>query len=602
MASRDAEGRRELHCARPRCRRRRYLNAGRLGGDGDGCGRVPDLDLRELLGLRYEPRDGVDVPLRRVGNRLDEDGRRQRRDGIGGELALDARDELGHVEPVRTDDRREPDMRHLGVEELSAVGLALEDGLMGLERALSARDVLGDALRLDAGRVEAVAWIPRPARDMDELPMNRHVEAMRVSGGVEALVTVEGGELLGRPHGVDAGEHGGLPGVIHLLGRRWRGAAEEGDEAEAGGDGADGGALFRHDPLTQSNPRANEKMGRSRGIRSRRELQFTERTHLSYVSSRGLPAGAPDAMNGSMSVEEEARWLSETVGWRRDPELGVIEVKGEEARDWLNGQLTQDLRVASPGESRYSLRVDTRGKIQTDLWVLDQGDDFLLLLPRDLRDPTADSLDGFIIMEDVEVEALPARVVFTLEGPAAPEVASLGFSPWSLPRLGLEGRAVVVLDSEADAVAEELRRGAAKARGGEITSEAWELARLRRGVPEMSRDFGDFTLPQEVGLAERAVSFDKGCYVGQEPIVMLEHRGRPPKRLIHLEIEGEASVNDDISLPEGAKIGRLTSVVADPSRPPLHWGLGYVKRALAAPDAVFDVGGVNARALQVVGE
>ena len=111
-----------------------------------------------------------------------------------------------------------------------------------------------------------------------------------------------------------------------------------------------------------------------------------------------------------------------------------------------------------------------------------------------------------------------------------------------------------------------------------VSAEAVDALRLLRGIPRIDTDFGDFTLPQEAGLKERAVAFGKGCYQGQEAIVMLEHRGRPPKRLVRLQIEGENVPEARAPLRHGDRdVGFVTSAAHIPNHGVL--ALGYLKRA-----------------------
>ena len=105
--------------------------------------------------------------------------------------------------------------------------------------------------------------------------------------------------------------------------------------------------------------------------------------------------------------------------------------------------------------------------------------------------------------------------------------------------------------------------------GDPIDDASWERARIAAGIAEHGRDFGLDTLPQEVGL-KRAVSFEKGCYVGQEPVVMLEHRGQPPRRLARVRLASCPDLPAEIRA-EGALAGTLTSCVEG-------LGLALIKR------------------------
>ena len=114
-----------------------------------------------------------------------------------------------------------------------------------------------------------------------------------------------------------------------------------------------------------------------------------------------------------------------------------------------------------------------------------------------------------------------------------------------------------------------------------------------RGRPEFGIDFGDFTYPQETGLTEPAVSFGKGCYIGQETVVMLQNRGKAPKLLWRWAIEGAEPPADKAPiLKEGAVVGEITSAAAVDGE---TLALGFLKRGHEEEVEGFEVEGRPAR-------
>lgn len=299
------------------------------------------------------------------------------------------------------------------------------------------------------------------------------------------------------------------------------------------------------------------------------------------------------------ATEAGARALVETAGARRLDEQRILRVGGDDARTWLNGQITASVGVARSGAASYALIVNLKGRVITDAWVLDRGDELDLVLDAALRDRIAEHLDRYVIMEDVTLAPVDDLVVLTVQGPRTEEVldaAGVTGLSWPCDRLGTGGSDVVVPSDQA-AVTFEAVRDATRAIGGEVVAEAaWELARVRLGVPKLGADFGEDTMPQEAGLGRRAVSFDKGCYVGQEAVVMLEHRGKPPKKLVQLAIDLGSSAppraGASILDLSGGDAGKLTSIVVD--RPAHAIALGYLKRAAADEGGPFTVGGAPA--------
>jgi hypothetical protein len=245
--------------------------------------------------------------------------------------------------------------------------------------------------------------------------------------------------------------------------------------------------------------------------------------------------------------------------------------------------------------------VTVKGKILADVWVYDRGEDrFWLAVPTVSVEPLLESFDGQIIMEDVEVQRDDGHSVITVVGPKAAKVGDvLDDDAWIFPtaRLG-ESRDVIVSAGD-DATFVALVKAAEGVGGGAVDEAAWELARVRRHTPRFAADFDSRNYPQEAGLKERAVSFQKGCYLGQEVVCMLESRGKLSKRLVALSLPGDVrpEVESEISA-EGKGVGRITSSVRDGDA---ALALGYVKAAYAEVGAKVDVGGAAAEVKAIVG-
>lgn len=287
-------------------------------------------------------------------------------------------------------------------------------------------------------------------------------------------------------------------------------------------------------------------------------------------------------------LDTQARWLRDSVGVRALA-LGCVRVGGEDARTWLNGQITNDVSRTRAGDAVYAVIVDVRGRILTDLFALDRGDGFALLLPRDRLDPMLAHLERYVVMEDVELAGRAVEVV-TAQGPAS---AGLELGGFPCPRLG--GTGVDLLDVALDvAVARAERLG-----GGLVGEDAWELARLRAARPAYGPDFDESTYPQEAGLAASAVSFTKGCYVGQEVVCMLENRGQLRRRLVALEAEVLVPPGTPL-LRDGAEVGAVRSGVRDPEDGRAKM-LGYVKRSSATPGTLLATSATPVTVREVVG-
>jgi folate-binding protein YgfZ len=294
--------------------------------------------------------------------------------------------------------------------------------------------------------------------------------------------------------------------------------------------------------------------------------------------------------------------LLSRVGLRERPDLGATRVSGDDRVEWLNGQITNDVRAIAPGASVHALSVSVRGKIQSELWVAQASSDALLFIsPRSAQAALLESFERYIIMEDVSVEPLPEWRVLTIEGPeserlqtsvALPEgVVSFAFAP-----LGLGGHAWVGPEAALAIVREQLVSQAI-----EVSPEAYELARVRRARPQFGIDFDEHQYPQEAGLKD-SVSFQKGCYLGQEVVCTLESRGRLSRHLCAL------SADDGVRLERGAAIsasgqdvGTITSAVWDPALGRSR-ALAYVKRAHASVGTHLLAGAHTLTIERLVGE
>lgn len=279
------------------------------------------------------------------------------------------------------------------------------------------------------------------------------------------------------------------------------------------------------------------------------------------------------------------------------PARAVLVVSGKDRVSWLNGMLTCDLLKRVEGGAVYGLAVARSGKVMADLIVVmdDAAERVLVVAPAAVVEELRTHLDHYLVMEDVELGAeTDGFEVWTVHGPraahalAAAQVA--GAVGGTLDRTGLGGATVLAPRAEAERVRAAL---ATEATLGDDAG--WEALRLERAVPRFGVDFDATTYPQEAQLEKAAVSFDKGCYLGQEVVCMLEMRGHVKRKLASVVLgEGEppargAAVTDD----EGATIGEITSAAPSPTLgKPV--ALAMIKRAFAEPGRHVHVGGVRA--------
>jgi folate-binding protein YgfZ len=286
------------------------------------------------------------------------------------------------------------------------------------------------------------------------------------------------------------------------------------------------------------------------------------------------------------SIQEQCTWLAETVGVFVSGDR-LLRVAGEDAESWLNGQVTADLRELAPGQALYALTVTVKGRVITDLWVARDAQGLVLSLPASTYDAALAAYEKHIIMEDVELAPCAELRVLTLQGPAAPQLLAMLEPAVSqltcerlFPRPGFD---VWAPQAELDALLARLERAATALGGGRVEQAGVAQAHVVLGVPRALVDFGLESYPQEAGLKQRAVSFSKGCYVGQEVVYMLENRGQPARRLVQLECPaGELAAADPVLDADGKRLGELTSVAEpQPAGAPSRLALAYLRRGAA---------------------
>ena len=301
-----------------------------------------------------------------------------------------------------------------------------------------------------------------------------------------------------------------------------------------------------------------------------------------------------------VDLDGQYRELREGAGWLERPR-GFLLVAGPDGAEYLQGQLTNDIEALAPGEGAYAALLDRKGRMQTDLRVLRISPDEILLdcVPIGLE-PLRRHLSMYAVGRDVRVSDPAAQlVVLSLIGPAATALTGLhvgsGEHSHAQAHLGKAAFRAVRTDLGFDLLCEpeELAalQAALDAAGvARVDARAAEVIRVETGRPCFGKDMGPATIPQEAGLNERAVSFTKGCYIGQETVARLHYKGKPNRHLRGLRLEASAHEDEPIRLDE-REVGRIGSAVVSPALGPL--ALAIVRRE-AEPGARVEVGEANA--------
>ncbi len=304
----------------------------------------------------------------------------------------------------------------------------------------------------------------------------------------------------------------------------------------------------------------------------------------------------------TLAAEHEA--LTRRCGLVDRSERGKLLLKGPEAKDFLQGQVSNDVCGLRTGDGCYAAFLTPKGKMLGDLRILDGGEAGLWLdTERSTLQELFNLVRRFKLGRAVELEKRTVqRGLLSLVGPDARRLAGAEDLPQAehAHRLGeLAGarvRLVVTaagVDAICDTGATEVIREALEAAGAEPVSEAAdEVVRVERGRPRYGFELDDTVIPQEAGLNERAVSFTKGCYVGQETVARLFYRGKPNRHLRGLRLTAPVPAGTELRL--GTKVvGRVASSVVSPVHGPI--ALALVRRE-AEPGAQLDAGDAGATA------
>jgi folate-binding protein YgfZ len=297
------------------------------------------------------------------------------------------------------------------------------------------------------------------------------------------------------------------------------------------------------------------------------------------------------------SLTSDYRTIAERCGLLDRSERGKLALTGTESKAFLQGQVSNDVEALEPGMGCYAALLTPKGKMLGDLRILDAGDELLLDTERVALQELFNMIRRFSIGYQVELHKRTLEHgLLSLIGPESEAVAGVSELPGAehshtaATVAGIAARAIrtnIGVDLICDAADTERLSAALRDAGApEVSDAAAECLRVEHGRPRYGVDLDDSVIPQEAGLNERAVSFTKGCYVGQETVARLHYRGKPNRQLRGVRLSGPAAAGDEVKL-DGRVVAHLGSVVESPA---LGWiALALVRRE-APPGSSVEVG------------
>lgn len=294
---------------------------------------------------------------------------------------------------------------------------------------------------------------------------------------------------------------------------------------------------------------------------------------------------------------------------------GIVRVRitGRHRHRFIHNMTTCQIKELQPGQGNFGLIVNDAGKLVAHFNVEAEEASLDFELDADRAEAAVAQLKRYIIADDVHFSEPEARRCLALVGPLSAAALEAQFGePMELEphawrdissegstyrvrrndlRLGLPGWDIHASQDDVSKLADRLRAGGAQAMG----RDAWDALRIDSGWPRDGIDMTDANIPLESDRLAATIDWDKGCYIGQEVIAMMQYRGKPNKHLVRLEFEGvpEAEIGSALQNEAGKVVGRLGSRVHCPQRGAV--ALAVIKRRHATEgDTVRTAGGEEA--------
>jgi len=275
----------------------------------------------------------------------------------------------------------------------------------------------------------------------------------------------------------------------------------------------------------------------------------------------------------AIELDGQYRALREETGFL-NRERAALMVSGPDAAEYLQGQLTNDIEAIELEEGRYAALLDRKGHVSSDMRVLRVENGLWLDLEQSAAGAVLKHLRTYSVGREVEVEDVTERwAVVSLIGPRSGELSGFeGLGPEHAQRFRRWDDVDVLgvaTDTGVDLIvksedAEDLERLLVDAGAVQVTEDAAEIVRVEAGRPRFGVDMTPDHMPAEAAIVERAVDFEKGCYIGQEPVARLHYRGKPNRTLRGLRLSGPVAHGDPLHLGD-REVGTIGTSCISPA-------------------------------------
>jgi folate-binding protein YgfZ len=289
---------------------------------------------------------------------------------------------------------------------------------------------------------------------------------------------------------------------------------------------------------------------------------------------------------------------------------GLLQLTGADRGSFLQGMVSNDVKALKPGAGQYATVLNQQGKVLADVHVLCSDNSFYLDLWEVTKDKISEHLNRYLVADEVEIaDRTDEYGIISLQGPRAEDCLRRIVGQSDLPGVSMAHRMVKIDDAQVCVVcatstgetgfdliiprshlkntAQKLTEAGKEFSGAWIGEEAHNILRIEAGIPRYGIDFTEDNLLLEVGL-DQAVSFTKGCYLGQEVVERIRSRGHVNKKLVGLIFDGREPASRGDVLSADKPVGTITSSVFSPalSKP---IALGYVHKDYWSSDTSLSV-------------
>jgi folate-binding protein YgfZ len=289
-----------------------------------------------------------------------------------------------------------------------------------------------------------------------------------------------------------------------------------------------------------------------------------------------------------------------------------LSLTGGDRVRWLNGMVTNNIRDLATGHGLYAFLLNPQGRILGDLYTYNRGESIVVDTDRSQSEKILATFDHYIIMDDVEVKDVTdevsavgisgprGREVLIAAGFAVPEIQPLQMQSvtWQSMECSLvcgeQGNwEIWVSSSGVRKLWDALLAAGARPAG----FEALEVHRIESGIPAYGIDIRDRDLPQETEQ-ERALNFNKGCYIGQEIVERIRSRGAVHRKFTGFVLNGTVATGSKV-VSNGKEVGEITSIAELPIAGDKRIALGYIRREVGTPGREVMVGSIGATVVQL---